>query len=365
MAFQPIASLEVQLHYLLCFTRNRGFRMAWEFTPAQEYFQQVCARWDGLNRASQDHVLLDSRFIGSSLRWLDGEEVLLGVDNASMLRGMVLVKKSGPGQWETFQPAQAPLGMIIIDKSIDPSAALFELLSSLPGSALQLGILQQDPDHSSFGALLDCPQVERLDYIRTPNLPLLGTYEQYWANRSGNLRHNLSRQLKRLAEKGRNLELIARTTPAEMAAAIREYGRLEAAGWKGREGTAVTENNAQGRFYLQILEAFSATGQGLVYQLLLDGAVVASDLCLMHRGMLVVLKTAYDESIPQTSPALLMRQKIIGRLYEEKRIRVVEFYGRVLDWHLKWTDQARTMFHLNCFRNRLVAGIRGAVKRLV
>ena len=338
--------------------------MAWEYSPAQENFAQMSRRWDECNRANHDHVLLDSRFVGASLRWLGGESVLLGVDTSADRRGVVLVKKSGAGQWETFQPSQAPLGLVIVDKTTDTREALHEILSSLP-SALQLGILQQDPNYSSFASLSDDPQLELLEYIRTPSLSLQDTYDVYWASRSGNLRHNVSRQLKRLKEKGRELELVVRSSPAEMESAIQEYGRLEAAGWKGQEGTAVAADNSQGRFYREILEAFSATQQGIVYQLVLDGKVIASDLCLAHGDMLVVLKTAYDESIPQISPALLMRQKIICQLYEEKRIRNVEFYGRVLDWHLKWTDQARTMFHVNCFRNRLVAGIRGAVKRLV
>ena len=314
--------------------------MAWEYRPAQECFQQISALWDDCNRANYDHVLLDSRFVGASLHWLGGEEVLLGTNTSSASRGVVLLKKSGPGQWETFQPSQAPLGFIVVDKSIEPREVLLEILSSLPGSALQLSILQQDPNCSSFGSLSDDPQVEQFEYIRTPNLPLEGTYEEYWASRSGNLRHNVSRQLKRLAEKGRVLELMVRRTPAEMESAIHEYGMLEAAGWKGREGTAVTADNSQGRFYHEILKAFCATGQAIVYQLVLDGKVVASDLCLTHGSMIVVLKTAYDESIPQTSPALLMRQMIISQLYRDKNIQVVEFYGRVLDWHLKWTDQS-------------------------
>jgi hypothetical protein len=335
--------------------------MAWEHSPALQHFERLRSDWDRLNQASHDHLLLDSRFVGPALRCFGDDDVLLAVDADS--QSMALVRRTGPGIWETFQPSQAPLGLMVVAKSAEPRNALSGLLSSLPGLALQLGVLQQDPEYSVFGLLAD-PQLERLDYIRTPNLPLRGTYDDYWNSRSGNLRHNISRQLKRLAEKGRQLELVVRKAPGEMADAIREYGRLESAGWKGQEGTAVSEDNSQGRFYREVFEGFAETGQAWVYQLVLDGAVIASDLCLVHNGMMVVLKTAYDESIPQTSPALLMRQKIICQLYEENTVRVVEFYGRVLDWHLKWTDQVRTMYHINCFRNRVMAELRGAVKRL-
>jgi CelD/BcsL family acetyltransferase involved in cellulose biosynthesis len=224
--------------------------------------------------------------------------------------------------------------------------------------------MQQDPDFPPFQSPLESPLLESLDYIQTPRLPLVGDFEQYWKSCSHNLRHNLSRQRKRLTEQGRHLELASHRTAESVPAALSEYGRLESQGWKGREGTAIEESNQQGGFYREMLEAFSATGEAVIYQLLIDGKVVASDLCLSRNRMLVVLKTAYDESIPQISPALLMRQEIVRQLFEEKTIHVVEFYGRVLDWHRKWTDQVRSMYHLNCFRTRAVAQLRSMVKRL-
>ena len=338
--------------------------MGWEYSPARTSFVSMREEWDSLNRAGYDHVLLDSRFVASSLRWLGGEDVLVGVQKESPGRGMVLVARKGIGRWETFQPSQAPLGMFLVGPDQDPREALLQSLSSLPGAALQLGVLQQDPD---FSLLLTVPrndQIQVLEYIRTPRLQLVGTYEEYWNSRSKNLKHNLSRQRKRLAEQEKHLELICHRRPDAVASALREYGRLESRGWKAKDGTAVEENNSQGHFYREVLESFCSTGEGAIYQLLLDGKVVASDLCLARNTMLVVLKTAYYESLEHISAALLMRQDILRHLYDENKIRVVEFYGRALDWHMKWTDQVRTMYHINCFRNRWVADFRGVLKRL-
>jgi hypothetical protein len=340
-------------------------QMGWKYSAAVHHFDEVTDQWDALNRALYNHVLLDSRFVAASLRRLGGNNVLLGRDKDSPSRGMVLLSRTGVGRWETFQPAQAPLGMFVGGRRHDPRETLIELLSSLPGLALQVGVLQQDPDFSAFFPASASPQFEVLEYIRTPRLSLVSTFEEYWNGRSKNLKHNLTRQRKRLTEQGRHLELISHRTPDTVADALREYGRLESQGWKGQAGTAVQESNSQGLFYREVLEAFCASGEGVIYQLLLDGKVIASDLCLSRSNMLVVLKTAYDESLQQVSAALLMRQEILRQLYEEKTIQVVEFYGRVLDWHLKWTDQVRTMYHINCFRNRWVAKIRGVAKRFV
>jgi Acetyltransferase (GNAT) domain len=109
-----------------------------------------------------------------------------------------------------------------------------------------------------------------------------------------------------------------------MADCVSEYGRLESIGWKAQGGTGINENNTQGRFYGDFCEHFSAAGEAIVFQLLLDGKVVASDLCLFRNGMLVVLKTTYDEKVEKLSPALLMRREIVRELHASSQIRVVE-----------------------------------------
>ena len=45
-----------------------------------------------------------------------------------------------------------------------------------------------------------------------------------------------------------------------------------------------------------------------------------------------------------------MRQDELKALWAEGRIRRVEFYGKVMEWHTRWTDQSRTLYHLNCYR---------------
>jgi hypothetical protein len=341
----------------------QGPTMRWEYHPAEQHFATSAQHWDALNHSCYNHILMDSRFVGASLRCFGGDQVLMATTENFASGGMALLSKTGPGIWQTFQPAQVPLGLLMLGRDQAIQETMMELLSSLPGPAVQLGIMQQDPDFSPLSAIPSGPRVEFLDYIQTPRLIISGSFEEYWDSRSKNLKHNLTRQRKRLAEQGRRLDLLVHRDPESVRGAVREFGLLESKGWKGQEGTAIEEINLQGQFYREVLEAFCATGEGLVYQLALDGKVVASDLCLARGGMLVVLKTAYDETIEKVSPALLMRQDILQVLFEEKMIRVVEFYGKVLDWHLKWTDQVRGMYHVNLFRNTLVARLRGLVKR--
>jgi hypothetical protein len=75
------------------------------------------------------------------------------------------------------------------------------------------------------------------------------------------------------------------------------------------------------------------------------------DLCIEGNDSIIILKTAYDEHIGNTtSPALLMRQEIFKHLFDDGILKSIEFYGKVMDWHTKWADEVRTIYHINQYR---------------
>ena len=335
--------------------------MTWVFEDATEAFEEFRSDWDSLNRSRGDHILLDSKFMRQLIRHFGNAGMLLAINRDRS--AAALLNRDNAGSWNTFQPAQSPLGAIVLSNHNDPFDGTFELLRNLPGFPMLLSITQQDPNYSAFPSTVSRTDVEILNYIETACLPVSGTFEAYWNGRGANLRHNLDRQKRRLADQGRTCELRIHRHAAQMADCVKIFGHLESQGWKGKDGTAVEEGNVQGCFYRALLEDFCEHKESVVYQFLLDGNVIASDLCLMRQGMLVVLKTTYDESLQGFSPGLLMRREIVRQVFGSGEIRVIEFYGRVRDWHTKWTDTKRTMFHVNLFRNRGVAKLREIVKK--
>lgn len=337
--------------------------MSWNFYGAYEAFDQYQERWDELNRSQGNHILLDSLFVRSLIRHFSSKDTLLGLSQDPEIPGMVLVNKIREGFWQTFQPSQAPLGLILLGCKDDVACQMQTLIHGLPGYTLKFSVLQQDPDFTAFQNLEQCKKIEIIDYIETARLSLVGTFEDYWNKRGKNIVHNLSRQRRRLAERGKQLELAVERDPERIEQCIYEYGRLEQSGWKAKQGTAVTAENSQGLFYQEMIKAFCDRNEGVIYQLLLDGKVVASNLCLERDGMLVILKTAYDEKLTGFSWGLLIHQEIFQVLFTEGRVKVVEFYGRVLDWHLKWTTQTRTMHHMNFYRHRWITEVCGFMKR--
>jgi hypothetical protein len=82
------------------------------------------------------------------------------------------------------------------------------------------------------------------------------------------------------------------------------------------------------------------------------------DLCIQERDCIVILKTSYDESVPSGfSPALLMREEACRALFGDGSLARIEFYGKVMEWHTRWTDEVRTLYHLNHYRWPLLARV--------
>lgn len=329
--------------------------MSWKISLARSDFDAHAADWNALNREQGDHLLLDADFVRALIRHFATPKTLLAVSTRPGVRGFALIERGRLGFASTFQPSQSPLGLILLESSETSIPKARELIRRLPGFALCLSILQQDPDSSRFRAEDTDRSADRVEYIDTGRLRFEGSFEEYWRSRSKNLVHNLGRQRRRLAEEGKSLRLRVVEDPSLAAECVETYGRLEGSGWKAAGGTAVSAENVQGAFYRDVLETFMARREGVVFQLELEGRIIASDLCLVRGGTMVILKTAYDASIEKLSPGLLLHRDIWEHCYATGRVRVVEFYGRARDWHTKWTSDFRRMYHLNLYRTAWIA----------
>ncbi len=339
--------------------------MEWDLLPADD-FPKIAHAWDRLNASNRAVPFLGSAFIAQALvHFGTGRETIAVCTEKGEPVAMGVLTRLHPGAWRTFQPSQLPLGAWVVRPNGRLEALASELIRRLPGSPLLLGITQQDPDLVPRPD--DSERMRTLDYIQTAWVDISGTFDEYWAARGKNLRHNMKRQRAKLEADGIRATLEELTRAEEVAEAIRDYGLLESAGWKAATGTAIHPDNAQGRFYRSMLEAYCRNGAGRIYRYRFDDKVVAVDLCIEGAGIQVVLKTTYDESYKTLSPAFLMRQEALRRLFEAKRFQRVEFYGKCMEWHTRWTDRVRTLYHINVYRwplvNRLHAwwsGRRGA-----
>lgn len=336
--------------------------MSWNFLPASG-FGQYRAAWAALNAAGRRSPLLEPDFVEPLLALAEHGEPLLAVrGDPAAPQAMLLLERQGFGRWRSFVPMQMPITPLVTQPDLDAGTLADELLAALPGPLLGLDLLQLDPQFDPRPPAR--PGFHDLDYIETARIHIEQPFATWWAGRSKNLRQNLNKQRNRFEREGVQLRLECIRTPAGVAAAVADYGRLESAGWKSAGGTAVSPDNAQGRFYCDVLERFCRRGQGRVYRYFYDERLVTTDLCIEHAGTLIVLKTTYDETIQGSSPAMLMRQNYLEEIFADPQLRTIEFYGRAMDWHRRLTDDLRTIYHLGYQRwpqlRRLVHWLRDA-----
>ncbi len=325
--------------------------ISWSNLPASSLRQDhgLLVEWDRLNSARSDLPFLmgDAILAALDVFGQGHERLIIGKQGSATVATLVLVPLDNLS-WRTFQPSQIPLGAWVAEAHLALADLARRLVRGPLGFCLSLSITQVDPLFAPRGE--DHADSRSSNYVETGWIDLDGNFEQYWSVRGKNLRQNVRKQKSKLVTEGRTVEMRSLTDPSHLAQAVERYGALESAGWKGQQGTAIHRDNAQGKFYRRLLEDAARRGEAVVYEYLFDGQVVASNLCLQRKGTLVVLKTTYDESIDYYSPAVLLRYDELASLYHGKSVRRLEYYGRMMDWHTKWTGNKRQLYHLTLYR---------------
>lgn len=318
---------------------------SWTLLPANT-FAGHAEQWDALNKRSANTLLLDSDFVEPLIKHFGtGQEKLAICGPADNPCAMAVVTKAGFGKWITFQPSQAPIGIWLQSPELSVDELCNSLRKALPGLTLVFSITQQDPQ------VLKRPensnQTSTLDYIETASVPVEGSFDDYWSQRGKNLRQGLKRQRNRLKREEVATQMTCLSKPEDMIEAVTVYGNLESAGWKAKTNTAIHIDNDQGQFYSEMLSRFSQRGLAAVYQYFYNDALAATDLCIQDDQNIIILKTTYDESISTSSPTMLMRQEMFTEIFSRGATKRIEFYGKVMDWHLKWSNGIRRMYHVN------------------
>lgn len=148
-----------------------------------------------------------------------------------------------------------------------------------------------------------------------PVLDRRETYAAYEAGRSAGRRKDLRRRLRRLGEQGAVSVRSEHEGPG-LAAAIDAFLQLEAAGWKGRRGTALASHSRTAAFGEALFGATGASVASRADLLLLDGRPIAVSLALLADRTAFLLKTTYDEDLARFAPGVILENAIVRALHE-------------------------------------------------
>ncbi|MET0081695.1 MAG: GNAT family N-acetyltransferase [Sedimenticola sp.] len=318
--------------------------------PAQEGLERYAVEWQARNRDMfNSHPLLDLRFIRLLLNYFgSGNERLVAVEDSGRLETAILVQPKHWGFWESFMPSQAQISPAMIKNQAE-IPQLFDAMS-FPRPFI-LDVLGQD---SAFSEYEDRDrETEIMPHARTINIHLNGSFEEYWSSRPAKLRQNVGRYIRRLEQEYPDVDFRELRNQSEMCEAVKRYADLESSGWKGKIGTALSSENNQLALYTDIMSTYAEQGQAIVYELLIEGRVIASRLAISSEHHIVMLKTTYDESFSRLAPGRVLLYRVLQKLFSEKEDCYVEFYTNATNDQKKWATGERDICHVTCYANIL------------
>ncbi len=218
-------------------------------------------------------------------------------------------------------------------------------------------------DESAAGGARDALEplgfhLVELDRLESPALALPASYDELLAGVSRNLRSQLGRSRRALEREGQ-LALRTVAEPHTFAADLERFLRLEAAGWKGRQGTAVLASERTARLYRDFAQTAFADGRLRLLLLELDGVLVAGDLSCRVGQRTALLKTAYAEARAVQRPGLVLRGEALRAALEDGSTEY-DFLGGPDSYKTRWGGELRPRRELLAVRGpwRLEAAYR-------
>jgi CelD/BcsL family acetyltransferase involved in cellulose biosynthesis len=173
-----------------------------------------------------------------------------------------------------------------------------------------------------------------------PYIPIEGSWDEYFNRLSPKLRANLRRRERRLQQFG-DIRMEVVGSGQEVEDALEEGLRIEAAGWKGRAGTAIAADEATHRFYSLLARRAARRGWLRLHFLRVGERRIAFDFSLFYAGKAFMLKPAYDPAFASCSPYSQLLVRILQDHFA-RGVREFDFLGREDAWKFDWATRTRS-----------------------
>jgi CelD/BcsL family acetyltransferase involved in cellulose biosynthesis len=127
-------------------------------------------------------------------------------------------------------------------------------------------------------------------------------------------------------------------------AAVERFLDLEAAGWKGKQGTALASNPRHATFFRQLCDGFRRLNRLQVLSLEADGRIAAMTCNVFAGDTLFCFKIAFDETLAKFSPGVQLERSLVDLVgASDEDVTLVDSCADVPDAAKKsaWTDRRR------------------------
>jgi CelD/BcsL family acetyltransferase involved in cellulose biosynthesis len=244
---------------------------------------------------------------------------LLVVEDGGDWLACLPVERVGRGPlsfWSSWKHLYCFLGTPLLDgeRAVDAAAALAAEFSPLglrlAADERVLAQLEESGVHTLHKAA-----IERAALERSPE-------DDYLADQRPHRRREQARMRRRLGEElGAELEAVDR---AGEEAAVERFLELEAAGWKGREGSAFASDPAHAELFRDLCRSFASQGRLQLLSLEAGERVVAMKCNLSAGDEIFCFKIAHDEDLSSFSPGVLLELDNMTIFHNRRSERIMD-----------------------------------------
>jgi hypothetical protein len=294
-------------------------------------------------RTIEPNVFFNPHFLAPAMPRLEDREVRLAVirdgdEYKNRLRLLVPFSVERPpvplgvSIMRTWASPFGPLGTPLIDRD-DPVGVIEDFFDMLSRSHLKLPKVLVLPDVRLDGPVASMLKsvaearglpLETTGRVERPFLESRLDGDAYLRNALNKHHYGEYRRLKRrLAEQGELVHSVARG-PEEIRPAIEGFLALEAAGWKGRQRTAMAIDRYRAAFAREAVHGLAEQDLCRIHSLTSGGKLIASLIVFVEAGVAYTWKTAYDENYSTFSPGVLLMIEVTKQHLEDPNIEMTD-----------------------------------------
>lgn len=306
---------------------------------------ELIARWQQLPQASQEFpqsaewtaVAAHSLYAGDTLRFiqLSQQGEIVGLAPLAVACGRFPERLEIAGATTLFEPC----GFNYRDQN-----ALGALCEALVRTGRPVVLQRIEADGGLAQAFKAAArgrgQLLQFNASGAPFVPITSSWQQYFQSLSSRRRQDYRRARRGLERLGKIEVEIRAPDAVAVEAGMAEAMQVEAASWKGREGSAMLTNPRLSGFFLQLATRLARQGQLRLCFLRLDGAAIAMQIAVIHGGRWWVLKIGYDERWAEHSPGIQLMWDVLREAFE-RGLTSFEMLGSAEPWLTIWTREQR------------------------
>lgn len=308
-------------------------------------FEAVHDEWNELADRHR-HPLLWHEWLSSCARTLHAEHDLCVVveRNAGRLTAaapLVARRRGGLRRLEFLgvRTLYEPCGCLFEDE-----AALDRLLHDVCSLGIPFAFDRLDAEAPTVGALKRVVGRRGLVFTKETSpslaLSLAADWETFVRALPAHLRSDLRRARHRAETLGPVSVEMFFPAPSDVDRLVETFAGVEAAGWKGRHGSALGQRDDLKRFFLEAGRRLACRGALRAGFLRIGPDLAAAQLAIEAYGAAWVLKVGYDERWARCSPGLELTGEAVKDAVS-RGLSAYEFLGSKEWWEERWHPVAR------------------------